>query len=164
MPAVQVDGHAYIQGGQLDVGVLVSYALLQRAHGVSRLHCLGANHVGYLEVEGHVLAVWHQQPVLQLPLCSVSTYRLDVVARSICSSSALLVDDPNQPAMVSVYARLSCRWQVLRQSSVLCSRSCSCYCSQNGPICTMADRMADRGAAAVSTDAQVAARRPWPTR
>lgn len=33
---------------------------------------------------------------------SLSTYKLEVVARSICSSSALLVDDPNQPAMVWV--------------------------------------------------------------
>lgn len=29
-----------------------------------------------------------------------NTYKLDDVARSICSSNALLVEDPNQPAMV----------------------------------------------------------------
>tara|TARA_R110002003_G_scaffold3_13_gene71 strand:+ start:21268 stop:21585 length:318 start_codon:yes stop_codon:yes gene_type:complete len=31
---------------------------------------------------------------------SRGAYKLDEVARSICSSSALFVDDPNQPAMV----------------------------------------------------------------
>jgi len=30
----------------------------------------------------------------------VDTYKLDEVARSICSSSALVVEDPNQPAMM----------------------------------------------------------------
>jgi hypothetical protein len=34
----------------------------------------------------------------QYALCS--TYKLEEVARSICSSNALLVEDPNQPAMV----------------------------------------------------------------
>jgi hypothetical protein len=29
-----------------------------------------------------------------------STYKLEEVARSICSSSALVVEEPNQPAMV----------------------------------------------------------------
>lgn len=92
---------AYIQSSQLDVGVLVADPLLQRAHGIFRLHCLGPNYVGYLEVEGHVLPARHQHLSLQLLQQSLSTYRLEVVARSICSSSALLVDDPNQPAMVS---------------------------------------------------------------
>lgn len=46
----------YIQSGKLDVGVLIPYPLLQCAHGISRLHCLGANNIGYLEVEGHVLS------------------------------------------------------------------------------------------------------------
>jgi len=47
---------SYVQGGKLDVGVLIPYPLLQCAHGISRLHRLGANNVGYLEVEGHVLS------------------------------------------------------------------------------------------------------------
>lgn len=41
-----------------------------------------------------------------MPLCGQRsfrspTYKLEEVARSICSSSALLDDDPNQPAMVA---------------------------------------------------------------
>ena len=91
---------AYIQSSQLDVGVLVAYPLLQRTHSIFRLHCLGPNNVGYLEVEGHVLPARHQHLSPQLPRQSSSTHKLEVVARSICSSSALLVDDPNQPAMV----------------------------------------------------------------
>ena len=91
---------AYIQSSQLDVGVLVADPLLQRAHSIFRLHCLGPNNVGYLEVEGHVLPARHQHLSPQLPRQSSSTHKLEVVARSICSSSALLVDDPNQPAMV----------------------------------------------------------------
>jgi hypothetical protein len=35
---------------------------------------------------------------------SCSTHKLDDVARSICSSNALLVEDPNQPAMVLLRA------------------------------------------------------------
>ena len=100
---------AYIPSSQLDVGVLVADSLLQRAHGIFRLHCLGPDHVGYLEVEGHVLPARHQHLSLQLLQQSFSTYRLEVVARSICSSSALLVDDPNQPAMVSGGVRLGGR-------------------------------------------------------
>jgi hypothetical protein len=47
---------AYIQRGDLDVGVLVFYPALQRAHGISRLHRLGANNVGDFEVERHVFS------------------------------------------------------------------------------------------------------------
>jgi len=50
----------YIQRCQLDIGVFVPYAALQGAHGLFRLHCFGANDVGYLEVEGHVLPAEHQ--------------------------------------------------------------------------------------------------------
>ena len=57
---------AHIQSRQLDVGVLVPYPLLQRAHGIFRLHCLGSNHVGDLEVEGHVLSALYQHVLLQL--------------------------------------------------------------------------------------------------
>jgi hypothetical protein len=35
------------------------------------------------------------------------THRLEDVARSICSSKALFVEDPNQPAMVS--GRIACK-------------------------------------------------------
>lgn len=59
-------GSPYIQGCQLDVGVLVPYALLQRAHGVFRLHCLGPNHVGDFEVERHVLSARRQYELLAL--------------------------------------------------------------------------------------------------
>jgi hypothetical protein len=87
----------------------VADPLLQRAHGIFRLHCLGPNNVGDLEVEGHILPARHQHVILPLLQHSFSTYRLEVVARSICSSSALLVDDPNQPAMVSGGVRLGGR-------------------------------------------------------
>jgi hypothetical protein len=36
---------AYIQGGELDVGVLVAYAPLEGAHGFFRLHRLGPDHI-----------------------------------------------------------------------------------------------------------------------
>jgi hypothetical protein len=49
-----------IEGGELDVRVLVTDALLQRAHGLFRLHCLGADYIGDVEVEGHVLSIWGQ--------------------------------------------------------------------------------------------------------
>lgn len=49
----------YIESSELDVWVLVPDAALQRAHGIFRLHCLGPNHVGDFEVEGHVLAAQH---------------------------------------------------------------------------------------------------------
>ena len=49
-------GIACIQCGNLDVWVLVLYPALQRAHGIFRLHRFGANDVGYLEVERHVLS------------------------------------------------------------------------------------------------------------
>jgi hypothetical protein len=61
-----IRGVAYIQRGQLDVGVLVADALLQRAHGIFRLHRLGPNHVGDLEVQRHVLAGCCQYSMLQL--------------------------------------------------------------------------------------------------
>lgn len=49
-------GVCEVQCRQLDVGVLVAYALLERAHGLVGLHCLGSNDVGYLEVQRHVLS------------------------------------------------------------------------------------------------------------
>ena len=90
---------AYVEGGQLDVGVLVAYPLLQRAHGVFSLHRLGPNHVGYLEIEGHVLSAACQYGMRGSQGRRSRAYKLEDVARSTCSSKALLVDDPNQPAM-----------------------------------------------------------------
>ena len=90
----------YIQCSKLDVGVLVAYPALQGAHGLFRLHCLGANDIGYLEVEGHVLAGDGQQRFGCSP--DACTHRLEEVARSICSSSALLEEVPNHPAMMVV--------------------------------------------------------------
>jgi hypothetical protein len=49
-----------VEGGELNVGVLVADALLEGAHGVFRLHRLGADYIGDVEVEGHVLSVWRQ--------------------------------------------------------------------------------------------------------
>jgi hypothetical protein len=95
----------YIQSSQLDVGVLVPYPLLQCAHGISRLHRFGSNNVGYFEVEGHILSIQSKQGSSQLDIAIGTTYKLDDVARSICSSSAPAVEDPNQPAMVSDYSR-----------------------------------------------------------
>jgi hypothetical protein len=37
---------------------------------------------------------------LKLCVSWKSSYKLEDVARSICSSSALVVEDPNQPAMM----------------------------------------------------------------
>jgi hypothetical protein len=64
-------GRAYVECGELDVWVLVPYPLLQRAHGIFRLHRLGANHVGYLEVEGHVFSSWSQHSTAQLAVHQV---------------------------------------------------------------------------------------------
>lgn len=33
---------------------------LERAHGIFRLHCLGPDHVGYLEVEWHIFSMRYQ--------------------------------------------------------------------------------------------------------
>lgn len=142
---------AYIQSSQLDVGVLVADPLLQRAHGIFRLHCLGPNYVGYLEVEGHVLPARHQHLSLQLRQQSFSTYRLEVVARSICSSSALLVDDPNQPAMVSGGVRLGGRSKGVCQSALCCGITCSLYRCAGVLVCRRAG-----GAAAAVFGGQVA--------
>lgn len=96
---------SYVEGCQLDVWVLVSYAALQSAHGLFRLHRLGANDIGYLEVEGHVLPADGQQrpgnTLGSLGQLSLGTHKLDEVARSICSSRALFDDVPNQPAMAA---------------------------------------------------------------
>jgi hypothetical protein len=43
---------------------------------------------------------------LGLQISRISSYRLEDVARSICSSSALVVEDPNQPAMMSARSQL----------------------------------------------------------
>lgn len=93
----------YIQGSELHVGVLVPYPPLERAHGLLGLHRFRANEVGYLEVQGNVLSAEASVGVYSA-MCScshsaASTYKLDEVARSICSSSALF-PDPNQPAMM----------------------------------------------------------------
>jgi hypothetical protein len=49
--------------------------------------------------------------MVQLLLQERSAYKLDEVARSICSSNALLVEDPNQPAMV-LDVCVCVRWDV----------------------------------------------------
>lgn len=40
--------------------------------------------------------------------------KLEDVARSICSSSALVVEDPNQPAMVLRHAQLGDGLQIIK--------------------------------------------------
>jgi hypothetical protein len=49
---------AYIQGPELDIGILVTYTTLENTHGLLWRHCLGSNDVGYLQVEGHILAAY----------------------------------------------------------------------------------------------------------
>lgn len=56
-------GICEIQGRELDIWVLVPYPLLQRAHGIFRLHCFGTNDIGYLEVQGHVLEARGRSPL-----------------------------------------------------------------------------------------------------
>jgi hypothetical protein len=52
------------------------------------------------------------------PECN--TYRLEDVARSICSSKALFVEDPNQPAMVSErIVCKSCDWCLIEDIAEL---------------------------------------------
>jgi hypothetical protein len=70
---------------------------ISRLRGISSLHCISMSSYSWLRKPSR-------------------TYKLEVVARSICSSSALLVDDPNQPAMVSGCARLSYRLWCFRSS------------------------------------------------
>ena len=46
---------SYVERAQLGIGVLVAYALLQGAHGLLGLDCLGSDDIRYLEVEWDVL-------------------------------------------------------------------------------------------------------------
>jgi hypothetical protein len=48
---------AYLQSRKLDIRVLVSYALLERAHRLLGLNSLGANNIGNLEILSYVFPV-----------------------------------------------------------------------------------------------------------
>jgi hypothetical protein len=61
---------------------------ISRFSGMSSLHTVSVRCYSSPSPEGH-------------------THRLEDVARSICSSKALFVEDPNQPAMVS--ERIACK-------------------------------------------------------
>lgn len=97
---------AYIQCRKLDVWILIPYPPLQRPHSFLRLDSLGPNAVGYFEIQSNVFSVvklvlHYALRILSLTRRASSTYKLEAVARSICSSRALL-EDANQPAMVAV--------------------------------------------------------------
>jgi len=84
-------------------------ALLQGTHGLLRLHSLGANDVGYFEVEGNVLTVAVE---LDLTLWwyggraeEGSSYRLLLVAFSICSSRAPLAPEDHQPIILEAFCK-----------------------------------------------------------
>jgi hypothetical protein len=51
----------YVQRAELGVGIPVVDALLERAHSLFGLDRLGSNDIGYLEVEGDVLAARNQR-------------------------------------------------------------------------------------------------------
>lgn len=53
--AVLDAGIGEFQGGQLDIGILVAYPLLQRSHGIFRLHCFGTDEIGDFERGGNIL-------------------------------------------------------------------------------------------------------------
>jgi DNA-binding helix-hairpin-helix protein with protein kinase domain len=54
---VKAGAEPYVEGAKLGIGVLVVDALLEGAHGFLGLHRLGADDIGYLEVEGNVFTV-----------------------------------------------------------------------------------------------------------
>lgn len=39
----------------MDIGILVAYPLLQRSHGIFRLHCFGTDEIGDFERGGNIL-------------------------------------------------------------------------------------------------------------
>lgn len=97
----------YIQGAQLCVGILVSYATFERAHGFLWLDSLGADDIRNLEVEGDIFTVNVSTLAVADRDCNVcekqerrDTYRLLPVALSICSSKALLAEDDHQPPII----------------------------------------------------------------
>ena len=97
---------AYVQYCKLDVWILIPYPPLQRPHSFLRLDSFGPNDVGYFEIQGNVFSVvklilHYALGILSLARQASSTYKLEAVARSICSSRALL-EDANQPAIVAV--------------------------------------------------------------
>lgn len=53
-------GHAYVQGAQLGVWVLVADALLERAHSLFGRDGLGSDDIGDFEVESYVFTVSHR--------------------------------------------------------------------------------------------------------
>ena len=83
----------------------MSYSSFQRPHGFSRLHALGSYDVGDLEIQRDILSagllvfsyfkVTRPDQVLN---DKFQTYRLDEVARSICSSRAEF--DANHPLIM----------------------------------------------------------------
>ena len=90
-------------------------ALLQGTHGLLRLHSLGANDVGYFEVKGNVLTVVIELDSILLWYWGTaeeegSSYRLLLVAFSICSSRAPLAPEDHQPIILEAFCkgRLEC--------------------------------------------------------
>lgn len=101
---------SYIQCAQLRVGVLVANALFEGAHGFLRLHRLRPDDIGNLEVEGNVLTavkaldgsdlVVYWKEGARRPGRSVESYRLLLVAFSICSSRAPLAPEDHHVIML----------------------------------------------------------------
>ena len=109
---------AYVQRCKLDVWILIPYPPLQRPHSFLRLDSLGPNDVGYFEIQSNVFSVVRLIPHYALGILSLArqaplTYKLEAVARSICSSRALL-EDANQPAIVAVRGGLRSGYGYLR--------------------------------------------------
>lgn len=84
----------YLEGAELCVGVLASDASLERSHGLLRGHGFGPDDVGDLEVEGDVFPVSRQRSAMRQE--RGATYKLLLVALSICSSRAELAEDDHQ--------------------------------------------------------------------
>lgn len=82
---------------KLNVGIFVSYPPLQRPHSLLGLYAFGSDDVGYFEIQCNILSIAGQQ------FCGMyqkvhEAYRLDEVARSICSSRAEF--EANHPLII----------------------------------------------------------------
>lgn len=89
----------YVERTELCVGVLVVDPLLKRAHRLLGLYRLGTYDVGDLEVEGDILAAEEESQVARSERGRrrmTQTYRLLLVAFSICSSRAVFAPEDHQ--------------------------------------------------------------------
>lgn len=52
-----------VEGAELVVWVLAAYSALERSHRLFRLDSLRTDDIGYFEIEGDILSVYHQHEI-----------------------------------------------------------------------------------------------------